>query len=104
MEVARKLLAEQIPVILKTGKCVLGSKETYVAVKTRKAKLAIVAKSARRDLKEKILRAAKRRKIPVLEFNGSTVELGVICGKPYVVSALAILDFGMSRLKEVVAK
>lgn len=104
MEAPRKLLAEQIPVILRTGKCVLGSKETYVAVKTRKAKLAIIAKNTRRDLRERILEAAERRKIPVLVFDGSSVELGIVCGKPYVVSALAVLDFGMSRLKKVVAK
>lgn len=104
MEVPKRLLVEQLPVVLKTGKCILGSKETFVAIKSRKAKLAIIAKNARSDLKAEILKIAKARKVPVVIFDGSTVELGVACGKPYVVSALAITDFGVSKLKEVVSK
>lgn len=104
VEVPKRLLVEQLPVCLKTGKVVLGSEETYVAIKSRKAKLAVIAKNARKDLKDEILRLAKARKIPVVMFNGPSVELGIVCGKPYVVSALAILDFGVSKLKEVLSK
>jgi large subunit ribosomal protein L30e len=37
-------------------------------------------------------------KVPVYEFPGLSVDLGPICGKPFIVSALTVLEPGDSDI------
>ncbi len=81
-----------------TGKLVMGAKKSIHYAKIGGAKMIIVAKNARPDIKEDIYYYAKLSGIPVYEFNGTSVELGTILGRPHTVSALAIIDPGESRI------
>ncbi len=81
-----------------TGKIIMGAKKTIQYAKMGGAKLIIVARNARPDIKEDILYYAKLSGIPVYEFEGTSVELGTLLGRPHTVSALAILDPGESRI------
>ncbi|MET1101512.1 MAG: 50S ribosomal protein L30e [Pyrodictiaceae archaeon] len=87
---------------IKTGKVVLGSRKTIKYVKIGKAKAVIVASNAPPDLRDEILYYAKLSKIPVYIYPGTSVDLGVACGKPFMVSALAILDPGSSRIIDII--
>jgi large subunit ribosomal protein L30e len=81
-----------------TGKIVMGAKKAIQYAKMGGAKLIIVARNARPDLKDDIVYYAKLSGVPVYEFEGSSVELGTLLGRPHTVSALAILDPGESRI------
>ncbi|AJC71069.1 50S ribosomal protein L30 [Thermococcus guaymasensis DSM 11113] len=81
-----------------TGKLVMGAKKSIQYAKVGGAKMIIVAKNARPDIKEDIYYYARLSGIPVYEFNGTSVELGTILGRPHTVSALAIIDPGESRI------
>jgi large subunit ribosomal protein L30e len=87
---------------LKTGKVVLGSRKTLRHVKTGKAKAVIVAANAPPELKSDIIYYAKLSNIPVYIYPGTSVELGAVCGKPFVVASLSILDPGSSRILELI--
>ncbi len=87
---------------LKTGKVVLGSRKTLRYVKTGKAKAVIVAANAPPELKSDIIYYAKLSNIPVYIYPGTSVELGAVCGKPFVVASLSILDPGNSRILELI--
>ncbi|AMQ19437.1 50S ribosomal protein L30e [Thermococcus peptonophilus] len=81
-----------------TGKIVMGAKKSIHLAKVGGAKLIIVAKNARPDIKEDIYYYAKLSGIPVYEFEGTSVELGTLLGRPHTVSALAVIDPGESRI------
>ncbi|WP_167906216.1 50S ribosomal protein L30e [Thermococcus sp. CX2] len=81
-----------------TGKVIKGAKKAIQLAKMGGAKLIIVAKNARPDIKEDIYYYAKLSGIPVYEFDGTSVELGTILGRPHTVSALAVVDPGESKI------
>ncbi len=81
-----------------TGKIIKGAKEAIRLAKMGGAKLIVVAKNARQDVKDDIQYYAKLSGIPVYEFDGSSVELGTILGRPHTVSAIAIVDPGESKI------
>ncbi|BAD85269.1 MULTISPECIES: 50S ribosomal protein L30e [Thermococcus] len=81
-----------------TGKIVMGAKKSIHLAKVGGAKLIIVARNARPDIKEDIYYYAKLSGIPVYEFEGTSVELGTLLGRPHTVSALAVIDPGESKI------
>ena len=93
---------KNIRIAVETGKVYIGSKHTIRAIMHREAKLVIVAKNCPEDIKEDIYRYAKIAGIPVYEFDGTSLELGSVCGRPHVIAALAIIDPGASDILKVV--
>jgi len=85
-----------------TGKIVMGAKKSIQYAKMGGARLIIVAKNARPEVKEDIEYYAKLSGIPIYEFDGTSVELGTLLGRPHTVSALAVLDPGESRILALV--
>jgi len=90
----------ELRMAIKTGKVRFGSKETLKAVKLGKAKIVIIAANAPEEVKKDILYYAKLSKIPVYVYQGTSIELGTICGKPFMVAAITIYDEGDSRILE----
>jgi len=82
---------------LKTGKVYLGSKRTIKALKRGEAKMVIVATNCPKEIRGKIDKVNKNM-VPVLVYNGTNMELGAICGKPFSVAALAIIEAGESEI------
>ncbi|RLI83112.1 50S ribosomal protein L30e [Archaeoglobales archaeon] len=74
--------------VLKSGKYYLGSKKTLKALKSGEAKLVILSKNCPEEIANKI----KQFDIPILIYDGTNVELGTLCGKPFSVSAMAITE------------
>ena len=88
-------LAHALKVALQTGKVRIGLNESIDSAKSKKARLLIVAKSC----KEPTLTNERRfDKIPIYHYDGSAVELGAACGKPFPISAMAVLDPGSSAI------
>ncbi|NJE75524.1 50S ribosomal protein L30e [Thermococcus sp. ES12] len=81
-----------------TGKIIMGAKKAIQYAKMGGARMLIVAKNARPDIKEDIEYYAKLSGIPVYEFEGTSVELGTLLGRPHTVSALAVIDPGESKI------
>ncbi|ASJ04190.1 50S ribosomal protein L30e [Thermococcus barossii] len=81
-----------------TGKIIMGARKAIQYAKMGGAKMLIVAKNARPDIKEDIEYYAKLSGIPVYEFEGTSVELGTLLGRPHTVSALAVIDPGESKI------
>jgi large subunit ribosomal protein L30e len=77
---------------LSTGKVVVGIKQTREAVKNGTAQVVIVSS----DCVEQSLKELKG--IPLMKYPGMGVDLGVACGKPFPISALAVLESGDSEI------
>jgi large subunit ribosomal protein L30e len=88
-------LAHALKVALETGQVRIGLAETREAVEAKKARLLIVAKSC----PDATLRKERAvGKIPIYHYEGSAVDLGQACGRPFPISAMAILDPGSSAI------
>ncbi|MEM3291296.1 MAG: 50S ribosomal protein L30e [Saccharolobus sp.] len=92
----------ELKTLLKTGKIIFGAKKAIKYIKTGKIKMVIVASTLRGDLKEDILYYAKISNIPVYEYKGSGWDLGTLCGKPFMISTIGVLDEGESRIMEII--
>jgi len=80
---------------LKTGRVVLGPVKTEKCVKEGIARMIIVAGNCPATSRTKIARS----KNPLIHtFEGSSTELGGVCGKPFSVSTLAIINPGESNI------
>ncbi len=88
-------LNHALKVALETGKVELGLSETRAAAQAKKAKLLIVTRTCP-DAELRRERAIGR--IPVYHFDGTAVDLGQACGKPFPISAMAVLDPGSSAI------
>lgn len=76
-----------------TGDVRFGLAETKKAMKKGEAKLVVIASNCP---ERAALEGSKAPK--VLLFDGTNVELGSACGKPYPISALAIINPGESNI------
>lgn len=88
-------IAHALKVALQTGKVEIGLTESLESAKTKRAKILVVAKSC----PERTLTGERRfGSIPIFHYDGTAVELGAACGKPFPISALAVVDPGSSAL------
>lgn len=94
-------LENEIKNVLKSGKAVLGINNSLKALMLGKAKAVIIAGKIPKSYDEDIRRYASLSNTPVINFPGSSRDLGLVCGKPFPVTAIAILDLGSSRLLDL---
>ena len=76
-----------------TGDVAFGVDQTEKAVKAGKAQMIIVSKNCPSEM----LTAADVG-VKVHVYEGNNMELGALCGKPFSVSALAVIDKGTSNI------
>lgn len=91
-------VAKELKVAMQTGKVVLGSKQAMRLASKGKAKLIIMASNTPQGIKDKISAYARVSKIPIYIYPGSSWDLGAICGKPFVVAAVSVIDEGDSEI------
>lgn len=90
-----------IRVAVDTGSVTLGSDKSIQALKLGKGKLVIIADNCPRDIREDVEHYSKLSEIPVYTYEGTSVELGSVCGRPYTVATLIIKDPGDSTILEI---
>lgn len=91
-------LESEIKNVLKSGKVILGFNRSLKAVMLGRAKALIIASKIPKSYGDDIRKYATLSNIPVINFPGSSKDLGLVCGKPFPISTIAILDLGDSRL------
>ena len=79
-----------------TGKVILGEKETLRAVKAKGVKLVIYATNTKEDVISQLEKHADIGEVPLYKFDGSSLELGAVCGRPHLISMLGIESSGDS--------
>lgn len=81
-----KLIKDKI----KENEVLLGYKNVIKLLKNNKPELIVVANNMPDDKKKMIELNAKISKVQVKEYDKDNVNLGLLCGKPFSVSALVI--------------
>ena len=95
-------LNQPIASAVSTGECKIGAKSSIDAIKTGKAQLVVYAANCPRDELEDIMHLAKLAEIKVQKFEGTSWDLGEIVGKPFMVSAIAVIKPGDSKILKMV--
>ncbi len=91
-----------IRVAVDTGNVTLGSSKTIQALKLGKGKLVVIAENCPKEVAEDVVQYSKLSKIPVYTFQGTSVDLGSVCGKPFTVATMMVNDPGDSTILEIV--
>ena len=77
---------------LSTGKVLIGTKQTIGALKNGKAQVVVVSSNCTEQTMKEL------KGVHVIKYPGTGVDLGIACGKPFSISALAVLDPGESEI------
>ncbi|OPY40179.1 MAG: 50S ribosomal protein L30e [Methanoregulaceae archaeon PtaU1.Bin222] len=80
---------------IKTGEVLLGQNMTSQCIENGKAKMVVVAENCPENYREML---KSKENVFIYTFEGSSVQLGKACGKPFMVSALAIINPGESDI------
>ncbi len=87
-----------IRIAVNTGKTVFGVKEVKSAAKKGEAKLIVVADNC----PEKELKRKRYKKVNIHAYRGNGHELGSMAGKPFSISALAVIEPGESNILSLI--
>lgn len=86
-------ISKALKAAITTGKVEFGVDQTEKAVKAGKAQMIILANNC----PSAVLTSADLG-VKVHVYDGNNMELGALCGKPFSVSALAVIDKGTSNI------
>ncbi|HPR41987.1 MAG TPA: 50S ribosomal protein L30e [Candidatus Methanofastidiosa archaeon] len=91
-------IAREIRKAMETGEVILGTNKSMKALKNGDAKLVIYASNCEIESRDDLDYYSKLGNVPTLEYKGTCVDLGMVCGKPFVVSMIAVLSAGDSTI------
>jgi len=94
-----KLLQKAFKDALKENKCVLGAKQVVQSIKN--AKLVVISSSLTPEELKKIQDSTTSEKISTLNFDGTSVALGKLCGLQHRVSAASLTSIADSNIKAI---
>ena len=84
--------------VIKTGRICIGSKSVISSLLTSNPKLILISSNCPRDIRERIIYYSELSNIHYHITKEEGLELGSVCGKPFSVSALGVLDEGESDI------
>lgn len=87
-----------------TGKVVFGQKQCQKELLKGNGQLIIFSKNIPIIEKEKLLYLAQVEEKKTFDFEQDGLTLGSICGKPFVISTLMVINKGKSKVLELVEK
>ncbi len=96
----KKILEKALKDAMKEKKTILGSKQVLSSIKN--SKLVVLSQSAPKETADKILENAKKEKISTLQFEGSSVALGRLCGLQFRVSTISLTSLSDANIKSII--
>jgi large subunit ribosomal protein L30e len=84
-----------------TGKVLFGYKQCQKELMKGKGELIVLSKNIPEIEKETIKHLAETAGKKVFEYPKNGLNLGSICGKPFVISSLIIIDTGKSKVLDL---
>jgi len=87
---------------VKTGKVVLGAENAVKNAQTGKAKLILVSANCPAEIRGDIEYYGELSGVNIAVYNGTSIDLGMACKKPFMVSALTVKEPGDSDILKLV--
>jgi len=86
--------------VIKTGKVIIGTKEVIKSIKG--SKLIVYSSYLSKDRISEIVNTCKSLSVPFIEFKGTSMDLGRICGKLFLISVIAVKSSGEVDLSPII--
>ncbi len=95
----KKLLEKALKESVKENKSTLGVKQVQNSMKN--SKLIVISQSVPEDTAKTIQEKAKKQKISSVQFEGSSVALGRLCGLQFRVSTISLTSITDANIKSI---
>ena len=95
-----------IKVAYKTGKMIYGKSQVLRQLRQKPFKMLITASNCPMELQNQLnhINNLTEQKSYIYQYKGSSWDLGLAVGKPYMISVIGIHDFGDSDLLTLIGK
>ena len=94
-----KILEKSLRDARKEDKLIMGTKQVLNSVKN--SKLIVLSQSIKKEMFEKIESDAKKEKIPLVNFQGTSVALGRLCGLQFRISTISFTSIDDASIKSI---
>jgi large subunit ribosomal protein L30e len=84
---------------LKEDKITMGTKQVLNSMKN--SKLIVLSQSIQKEIFAKIESDAKKEKIPLVNFQGTSVALGRLCGLQFRISTISFTSLSDANIKSI---
>ncbi len=89
--------------MIETGRVDFGTEKTMKHLMAGDAKLVVIASNCPKKARTELEKRSKIENIPIMRYSGTSLQLGEVCGKPFVVASLSVLDSGSVPIEELKA-
>ena len=94
-----KILEKSLKDARKENRLTMGSKEVLNSVNN--SKLIVLSQSVDKEMFEKIESDAKKQKVPLVNFQGTSVALGRLCGLQFRISTISFTSIDDANIKSI---
>lgn len=91
-------LEKNIRLAYRTGKVLVGARESKKSIMNGEGKLIIVAEDCPKEVKNDIQYYSEMAQIPMIVYPNGSLRLGETCGRPHPISVMVILEEGDSKI------
>jgi large subunit ribosomal protein L30e len=95
-----KILEKSLRDARKEDKLTFGTKQVLSSVKN--SKLIVLSQSIKKEMLEQIESDAKKEKIPLVNFQGTSVALGRLCGLQFRISTISFTSIDDASIKSII--
>jgi len=94
-----KILEKSLRDARKEDKLTMGAKQVLNSIKN--SKLIVLSQSIKKEMIEQIESDAKKEKIPLVNFQGTSVALGRLCGLQFRISTISFNAIDDASIKSI---
>ena len=94
-----KILEKSLKDARKEDRLTMGSKQVLNSLKN--SKLIVLSQSVKKEMFEKIESDAKKEKVPLVNFQGTSVALGRLCGLQFRISTISFTSIDDANIKSI---
>ena len=94
-----KLLEKSLRDARKENKLTMGTKQVLNSM--QRSKLIVLSQSIKGDMVEQIESVAKKEKVPLVNFQGTSVALGRLCGLQFRISTISFTSLDDAIIKSI---
>ncbi|MDH5416137.1 MAG: ribosomal L7Ae/L30e/S12e/Gadd45 family protein [Nitrosopumilus sp.] len=94
-----KILEKSLKDAQKEDQLTLGTKQVLNSIKN--SKLIVLSQSVNKETIEKIESDAKKEKVPLVNFQGTSVALGRLCGLQFRISTISFTSITDANIKSI---
>ena len=94
-----KILEKSLKDARKEDQLTMGTKQVLNSIKN--SKLIVLSQSVNKETIEKIESDAKKEKVPLVNFQGTSVALGRLCGLQFRISTISFTSITDANIKSI---